>query len=153
MRLMRFALQQYAAVHSHHHCPNRNILFHSWHHPQLYSTPRPSLFSQRMEKAICLICCERVRLQTDLVLPVTHTCLLSITPPYSPLSSLKANLVAAFEQSLALMTARLQTLSVSSEQKVYQNVNVCYTSCDQWHPWQSVFTLNESPSCRDAVPQ
>ncbi|MEQ2179968.1 Neuron navigator 1, partial [Goodea atripinnis] len=30
----------------------------------------------------------------------------------------QANLVAAFEQSLALMTARLQTLSVSSEQKV-----------------------------------
>ncbi|XP_049894297.1 neuron navigator 1 [Epinephelus moara] len=31
--------------------------------------------------------------------------------------SANANLVAAFEQSLALMTARLQTLSVSSEQK------------------------------------
>ncbi|XP_035857783.1 neuron navigator 1 isoform X14 [Sander lucioperca] len=30
----------------------------------------------------------------------------------------QANLVAAFEQSLALMTARLQTLSVSSEQKI-----------------------------------
>lgn len=30
----------------------------------------------------------------------------------------QANLVAAFEQSLTLMTARLQTLSVSSEQKV-----------------------------------
>ncbi|XP_074496617.1 neuron navigator 1 isoform X14 [Sebastes fasciatus] len=32
--------------------------------------------------------------------------------------SANANLVAAFEQSLALMTARLQTLSVSSDQKV-----------------------------------
>ncbi|KAK1900916.1 Neuron navigator 1, partial [Dissostichus eleginoides] len=32
--------------------------------------------------------------------------------------SANANLVAAFEQSLALMTARLQTLSVSSEQKI-----------------------------------
>lgn len=31
---------------------------------------------------------------------------------------LQANLVAAFEQSLALMTARLQSLSVTSEQKV-----------------------------------
>lgn len=37
---------------------------------------------------------------------------------YHCVSLLKANLVAAFEQSLALMTARLQTLSVSSEQKV-----------------------------------
>ncbi|CAL9704560.1 unnamed protein product [Knipowitschia caucasica] len=34
--------------------------------------------------------------------------------------SANANLVAAFEQSLALMTARLQTLSVSSEQKDYE---------------------------------
>lgn len=33
-------------------------------------------------------------------------------------SCLQANLVAAFEQSLALMTARLQSLSVTSEQKV-----------------------------------
>ncbi|XP_055016868.1 neuron navigator 1 [Boleophthalmus pectinirostris] len=32
----------------------------------------------------------------------------------------QANLVAAFEQSLALMTARLQTLSVSSEQKDFE---------------------------------
>lgn len=36
---------------------------------------------------------------------------------------LQANLVAAFEQSLTLMTARLQSLSVTSEQKV--RVCVC----------------------------
>lgn len=52
---------------------------------------------------------------------------------------LKANLVAAFEQSLALMTARLQTLSVSSEQKVswwYHDTNDCYSTsdmCDSFH--------------------
>lgn len=45
--------------------------------------------------------------------------------------SVKANLVAAFEQSLALMTARLQTLSVSSEQKVFHVAiaNEDYTRC------------------------
>lgn len=47
-------------------------------------------------------------------------------------SYLQANLVAAFEQSLALMTARLQSLSVTSEQKVHIKTHTFYilnTSC------------------------
>lgn len=52
--------------------------------------------------------------------PMTHTC----RPSHSALSPpLKANLVAAFEQSLTLMTARLQTLSVSSDQKVSEDAS------------------------------
>lgn len=47
----------------------------------------------------------------------THTLCLFVTF-YHDVFLLQANLVAAFEQSLALMTARLQTLSVSSDQKV-----------------------------------
>ncbi|XP_028261536.1 neuron navigator 1 isoform X3 [Parambassis ranga] len=44
----------------------------------------------------------------------------------------QANLVAAFEQSLALMTARLQTLSVSSEQKLKRE---SYMSCPRNEMW------------------
>lgn len=85
----------------------------------------PSLLSQQMGKAICLTCCERLAdsMQPyDSYVPLVSTsplCLslsLSLPPPLC--LPLKANLVAAFEQSLALMTARLETLSVCSDQKV-----------------------------------
>uniref|UniRef100_A0A4W5PAK4 Uncharacterized protein n=1 Tax=Hucho hucho TaxID=62062 RepID=A0A4W5PAK4_9TELE len=46
--------------------------------------------------------------------------------------SANANLVAAFEQSLQLMTSRLQSLSVSQEQKV--PVNAAALFCPLLHP-------------------
>lgn len=57
---------------------------------------------------------------------VTHALpVCSLTPLPPPLRlPLQANLVAAFEQSLALMTARLQTLSVSSDQKVHTDLKL-----------------------------
>lgn len=144
---MRFVSFCHTTSLPHHHFPN--IFFHLWHHLQLFTTPSPPSPSSRWRKPWCesLMCCESFRLQTDSIQLVTHTCLLSQHPTHSvtlpfllslhlllPLCPLlKANLVAAFEQSLALMTARLQTLSVSSEQKVswfYHNVNESYNTCE-----------------------
>lgn len=73
MSLLRL---QPAATH-----PQHIALFHLWHHPQLSTIP--SLPSQQMEKAICFMCCERVKLQTDSMQLVTHTCLPS--QPYHTL--------------------------------------------------------------------
>lgn len=107
--------------------------------PLLHPHPPPR---NRWRKAICLMflwACEaadRFDAAGDSYLSAVSTpllfslCLCLLLPPSPPL---KANLVAAFEQSLALMTARLQTLSVSSDQKVsrwYHDVNECCTISD-----------------------
>lgn len=108
------------------HPQQAHVLFHHWHHPQLCTAPSPPSSPSRWGKpfawravSVWPIRCSRM----------THTYLLS-RPPLSVYRSLslslppplclplKANLVAAFEQSLALMTARLETLSVCSDQKV-----------------------------------
>lgn len=140
MTLMRSAPHRHAAVLPDHHYPN--ALFHLWHHPQLSTAPSPPSSRNRWRKAICLMflwACEaadRFDAAGDSYLSAVSTpllfslCLCLLLPPSPPL---KANLVAAFEQSLALMTARLQTLSVSSDQKVsrwYHDVNECCTISD-----------------------
>lgn len=133
MTLMRSAPHRHTAVLPDHHYPN--ALFHLWHHPQLSTTPSPPSSPSRWRKAICLLflwACEaadRFDAAGDSYLSAVSTppTLLSLSAP------LKANLVAAFEQSLALMTARLQTLSVSSDQKVsrwYHDVNECCTTSE-----------------------
>lgn len=130
MRSTRFVAQRHPVFLCHHHYPN--ILFHLWHHSQLSTTPSPPSSPDRWRKpfAWCAVSVWGCRLTwcSWWLIPVC-----SLTPlPLYPVSfclcpPLKANLVAAFEQSLALMTARLQTLSVSSGQKVSQDSNESIT--------------------------
>lgn len=101
------------------------VLFHLWCHPAAVHFQIPSisisisvsrLSSQSSRKESFARCAASVRgFWTD------DSYLSAPLPPSNPsrpVLPLQANLVAAFEQSLALMTARLQTLSVSSDHKV-----------------------------------
>lgn len=101
----------------HDHFPK--ILFRFWCHPMLSSTlsyMQPLLADEESNLLAGSVCgCRQIWCSGNSY----STRWLSDTRPYITLVlSLKANLVAAFEQSLSLMTERLQTLSVSSEQKV-----------------------------------
>lgn len=122
--------QRRSAALSHHHYPN--ILFDLWHHPQLSTPPSPpSSPSWRREPFAWCAVSVRGRGLTRCGRWLIPVC--SLTPlPLCSVSPLKANLVAAFEQSLALMTARLQTLSVSSDQKVSNDANQRFTACLWW---------------------
>lgn len=102
-----------------HHCiPHKyypDLLLSSLTSAAAFHHSIPSLFPQQMEEAICLMCCETA----SRFAAANHSDLSALCLCLPLYVSLKANLVAAFEQSLALMTARLQNLSVSSEQKVF----------------------------------
>lgn len=90
-------------------------------HPFIPSPSSPSRWRKFLSLSVCG--CRQMRCGGD----SRTTCLLSDTPPPLPPPlrlPLQANLVAAFEQSLALMTARLQTLSVSSDQKVHADLKL-----------------------------
>ncbi|KAK7884263.1 hypothetical protein WMY93_027386 [Mugilogobius chulae] len=64
--------------------------------------------------------------------------------------SANANLVAAFEQSLALMTSRLQSLSLSHEQKVTRHIRIRrQNSCESISSLNSLTSMSSLGSLKD----